>query len=250
MHSVLSWKAWLSVALAVCVSIIGVRWMAGGEILPSLQSGMSLTSLLVTVFVATPIWRLLWLVPYFQRRAPPLDGEWSGVVASNWSVVERLKEAAKQSGAPALDVDALATPLPDLVEVPVTVKIRTTFARIYLELESADDRYQISTLKAVELRPATDAGDAVLSYVFEGRVLNPKAGDVGCFDGAATLSLRAQSGRGGLAMVGPTWTNRSWNRGLNTAGILRAIQTRSDFWAPLTFGLARAKSVSAHQLGE
>lgn len=108
MHSVLGWKAWLTAALAICVAIIGARLLVGSEILPSLQSGMSLTSLLVTVFVATPIWRLLWLVPYFQRKAPQLDGEWSGVVASNWSVVERLKEAAKQAGAPALDVDDLA----------------------------------------------------------------------------------------------------------------------------------------------
>jgi hypothetical protein len=238
MHSVLGWKAWLTAALAICVAIIGARLLVGSEILPSLQSGMSLTSLLVTVFVATPIWRLLWLVPYFQRKAPQLDGEWSGVVASNWSVVERLKEAAKQAGAPALDVDDLARPLPDLVEVPVSVKIRTTFARIYLELESADDRYQISTVKAVELRPANEAGDAVLSYVFEGRVLNPKAGDVGCFDGAATLSLRSQAS-GGLAMAGPTWTNRAWSRGLNTAGVLRLTRIRADFWTPLTFGLIK-----------
>lgn len=102
-----------------------------------------------------------------------------------------------------------------------------------------DDRHgDISTLKAVELRPANEAGDAVLSYVFEGRVLNPKAGDVGCFDGAATLSLRSQAS-GGLAMAGPTWTNRAWSRGLNTAGVLRLTRIRADFWTPLTFGLIK-----------
>jgi len=238
MHSVIGWKAWLTAALVVCAAIVGLRLLAGAGIVQALQGGVSLTSLLVTGFVSTAAWRLLWLLPVFQRKAPPLDGQWSGVVSSNWSIVERLKEAAKQGGVAALDVDALASPLPDLLEVPVTARIRTTFASIHLELESADDRYQVSSLKVVELKPATDAGDAVLSYVFEGRVLSPVAGDVTTFDGAASLIVKKDV-QGQLCLSGPTWTNRAWSRGLNTAGVLRLKQIRSDFWKPLTFGLAK-----------
>jgi hypothetical protein len=238
MHSVIGWKAWLTAALVVCVGIIAVRLGTGAGIVQALQGGVSLTSLLVTGFVSTAAWRLLWLLPFFQRKAPPLDGEWSGAVSSNWSIVERLKDAAKQAGGAALDVDALASPLPELLEVPVTARIRTTFAGIHLELESADHRYQVSSLKVVELKPATEAGDAVLSYVFEGRVLSPVPGDVTTFDGAASLIVKKDA-HGHLCLSGPTWTNRAWSRGLNTAGVLRLKRIRSDFWEPLKFGLGK-----------
>lgn len=238
MHSVLGWKTWVWAALAVCAAIVAVRISLGVEPLQAAQNGLSWTLLAVTAFVFTPIWRLLWLLPWFQRKAPPLDGVWTGVVSSNRSVQEAMKDAAKQAGAPAIDVDSVGVALPALTQVNVTVTIRTSFVGITLELESAGDRYQTSSLRVVEMKPATDGPGASLHYIFEGRVLNPRPGDVDRFDGAASLTIHKDD-QGRLHMEGPTWTNRAWTRGLNTAGLIRMIRSKPDFWGPLTFGLVR-----------
>lgn len=225
-HSVLNWKIWLVATWACCVAIVGVRLLTGADLLPALQSGVSLTSLLVTVFVVTPLWRALWFVPWFKEKAPLLDGEWTGVVRSNWSIIEATKSAAKQAGAPSVDLDGLDAPRPALFEVPVRARIRCSFFALSLELESDGDRYQTSSLKSVQLKPTSEGSPATLRYIFEGRVLQPKAGDASCFDGAASLSIR-RNDRGVLFMEGPTWTNRAWERGLNTAGVIRLEKTTS-----------------------
>jgi hypothetical protein len=238
MHSVLGWRTWITAALAVCAAIVAVRISQGVEPLQAAQKGISWTSLAVAAFVLTPLWRLLWLFPWFQRKAPPLDGVWTGVVTSNRSIQEVVKEAAKQAGASAVDVDAVGIDLPALTEVKVTAVLRTSFVGITLELESAGDRYQTSSLKVVEMKPATDGSSASLHYIFEGRVLNPRPGDVSCFDGAASLTIRKDD-QGMLYMEGPTWTNRAWTRGLNTAGLIHITRSKPEFWAALTFGLVQ-----------
>lgn len=238
MHSVLGWKTWVWVALAICAAVVAVRISQDVEPLIAAQNGISWTLLAVTAFVFTPIWRLLWLLPWFQRKAPPLDGVWTGVVSSNRSIQEAMKDAAKQAGAPAIDVDSVSIDFPALTQVEVTATIRTSFVGITLELESAGDRYQTSSLKVVEMKPATDGPGASLHYIFEGRILNPRPGDVSCFDGAASLTIRKDK-QGVLRMEGPTWTNRAWTRGLNPAGLIRMTRSRPDFWGALTFGLVR-----------
>lgn len=237
MHSVFAWKYWLMAVLVICVAVIGVRILMHSDLLQALKEGITLASLIATIFVSSPLWRLLWLLPPVRRMAPPLDGEWSGVVRSNWSIIEATKEAAKQSGAPAIDVDALTYPLPDLKEVPVKATLRTSFFGVELRLETEGERYQISSLKAVEIKPATAAHPPTLSYVFEGRVLDPKPGDVPAFDGAAMLAIEKFDGH--LQLEGATWTNRAWRRGLNTAGLIRLERIKPNFWAPLTFGLVK-----------
>lgn len=238
MHSVLGWKTWVWVALVACAALVVLRVTQGAEPLQAAQNGISWTLLGVTVFVLTPVWRLLWLIPWFQRKAPPLDGVWTGFVSSNRSIHEAMKEAAKQTGAPAVDIDAFDANLPALTEVAVTATIRTSFTSIALELESSGDRYQTSSLKVVEMKSATDGPGASLHYIFEGRVLHPQPGDVACFDGAASLTIRLNE-EGVLCMEGPTWTNRAWTRGVNTAGVIRLSRTKPNFWGPLTFGFIR-----------
>jgi hypothetical protein len=237
-HSVLGWKTWLTAALALCAGLIVLQVFQGVQPLQAAQRGVSWSALAVTLFVTTPIWRLLWLIPFFQKRAPMLDGAWTGVVSSNWSIVEAIKDAAKQQGAPALDVDAAGAALPCLTQVEVIATIRTGFFTITMALESLAGRYQTSSLKVVELKPGTDGANPSLNYIFEGRVLQPRPGDVSCFDGAGVLSVRAEP-KVGLAMEGPTWTNRAWSRGLNTAGVFRVTRDARTFWPAVTFGLLK-----------
>lgn len=241
MHSVLGWKTWLLAALALCAALIAIQLALGVEAVQAVPKGVSWASLGVTIFVATPLWRFLWLVPWFCRRAPPLDGVWTGSVFSNWSIVEAMKEGAKQAGAPPIDVDSINVPVPNLTAVPVTATIRTSFFGINLELESLGDRYQTSSLKVVEMKPASDGPGASLHYIFEGRVLQPKPGDVTCFDGAASLTVLVDA-NGCYSLEGPTWTNRAWARGLNTAGLIRMTCTERRFWSAATFGLVKDRN--------
>lgn len=237
MHFVLAWRYWLLIALAICAAVVVLRMSSGVEPFQAAKDGASLTATIATVFVSTPAWRLLWLVPAVRRAAPPLDGEWTGVVRSNWTIMEAMKEGAKQSGAPAIDVDVMASQLPQLRAVPVRASIKSSFFSLELRLETEGDRYQVSSLKSVELKPAVGTTPATLSYVFEGEVLDPKPGDVPAFDGAATLCVEAVAGQ--TTLEGKTWTNRAWTRGLNTAGVIRLRRDKPDFWGPLTFGLVK-----------
>lgn len=243
MHSVLGWKTWLMAALTLCAGLIAAQLALGVSAGQAVLKGVSWTSLAATVFVASPLWRFLWLVPWFRRRAPPLDGVWTGEVLSNWSVVQALKDAAKQSGDPPVDVDAVYATLPPLATHSVTATIETSFFKISLELESQGTRYQTSTLKVAELKPAVDGQRATLHYIFEGRVLEPRPGDVTCFDGAASLSILVD-GKGGYALEGPTWNNRAWARGVNTAGVIRMKPVEQRFWRAATFGLLPSKTGS------
>jgi hypothetical protein len=237
MHSVLAWRYWLLIASAICAGIVVQRLSSGVEPLQAAKDGASLTATIATVFVSTPVWRLLWLLPVMRRIAPPLDGEWTGVVRSNWTIIEAMKEGAKQSGAAAIDVDAMPSQLPALREVPVRAFIKSSFFSLELRLETDVDKYQISSLKSVEFKPVVGTTPAMLSYVFVGEVLDPKPGDVPAFDGAATLCVETVAGQ--ATLEGKTWTNRAWTRGLNTAGVIRLRRDKPDFWAPLTFGLVK-----------
>lgn len=237
MHAVLAWRYWLLIALGICALIVVLRMSTGVAPWQAAKDGASLTATIATLFVSTSVWRLFWMIPGVARIAPPLDGEWTGVVRSNWPIIEAMKEGAKQSGAPAIDVDALASQIPALREVPVRAFIKSSFFGLELRLETDVDKYQVSSLKSVEFKPVVGTAPATLSYVFAGEVLDPKPGDVPLFDGAATLCVEIVDGQ--ATLEGKTWTNRAWTRGLNTAGTIRLRREKPDFWGAITFGLVK-----------
>jgi hypothetical protein len=228
MHSILPWKMWLSIVFSVFGAIVLINVWFGAQPFEAARTAGAWTTLLATIFV-TIGWKVLWLLPSIAAKIPAIDGEWTGVMRSNWSIVDALKTAAKQNGAPAVDVDDPNNERPALVEVPVHVTACTTFLGVSLVLETGDGGYQISRLKAAEVKPAADGAPATLAYVFEGRVQHPRPGDSSCFEGAGILSIRKGSD-GVLTMQGPGWTNRNWERGLNTAGLLHLNQSKGTFW--------------------
>jgi hypothetical protein len=219
---------WFSIAFSVlgCIALVNV-WL-GAQPFEAVRTAGAWTTLLATAFVAVG-WKALWLLPGVAAKIPAIDGQWTGVMRSNWSIVDALKTSAKQHGAPALDVDDPTIERPALVEVPVEVTACTTFLGVSLVLKTGESGYQISRLKAAEVKPAADGSPATLAYVFEGRVQHPRPGDSSCFEGAGILSIRRGTD-GVLTMQGPGWTNRNWERGLNTAGVLDLKQTESAFW--------------------
>lgn len=224
MHVVFPWRTWLTGALFICAGLgIAAHLLLGMDYVSSGRTAVGVASFLALVFTTTPVWRMLWWFRPVRDRLPLLDGDWSGEVTSNWTVISALRAAAKQAGDPPVDVDNLNQPLPALGAVKIEARIRATFFGIELALQSADSLYQQSRLRAVVLKPAKDGYPAVLDYLFEARVLEPVSGDSSCFDGAGSLTVKVEEQ--GIVLEGPTWTNRSWTRGLNTAGVIRMTRT-------------------------
>jgi len=82
-------------------------------------------------------------------------------------------------------------------------------------------------------------------------VLEPRPGDVTCFDGAASLFISvdgqdeyALEGQDEYALEGPTRNNRAWARGVNTASVIRMKRVEQRFWKAATFGLLPGKTRS------
>lgn len=221
MHVVLSWRTWLMMALFVSVAFAVVAHLVlGMDYVSSGRGAAGVTSFLALVFTSTPAWRLLWILPAIREKAPLLDGTWTGEIRSNWSIVTAIREAAKQAGADAIDLDRLDQRLPDLSITTVEATMKSSFFNVSMALKSGGGGYQNSRLSAVVYKPASDGHPPVLHYLFQAQVLEPKAGDVACFEGAGSLTVTTAQ-QGEILLDGSTWTNRSWARGLNTAGVVR-----------------------------
>ena len=238
MNAIWPWQRWLYLAASIC----GLAALAAFLLDPShvwsakhvwsaIRTGVSVGMTICGVFVATPAWRLLWILPGMRRKLPLLDGRWRGVQSSNWPVIEAMKNDAQAPRA-GIDVDNAGETLPDLLDTQLQVEIRTTFFSIRMDLLSVVTNYQNSVLKAAVLTPETEIARGRLTYVFEGRVPKPKSTDVERFDGAAELEIYVADA-GELELKGKVWTNRTWPKGLNTAGVIELKRVQS--WAIPSF---------------
>lgn len=242
MHAVVPWRTWLWLALVACAAATIAAFAYNPDILGAMRTGIAVGSGLSLLFVSTPLWRLIWLLPPIREKLPILDGVWTGVQHSNWPLIEAMKVGSK-AAKKGLDVDDGAA-LPALLATAVLVEIRSTFFSIRMDLVSSVTKYQTSELKAAVLTPATEKARGRLTYVFQGRVLQPVGSDTDRFDGAADLEIH-HGQNGALSMTGFVWTNRLWRRGLNTAGSIELKRTES--W--VLPGLLRGR-VSGHGSSE
>ncbi|MDO9335661.1 MAG: hypothetical protein Q7T61_04620 [Caulobacter sp.] len=226
MHAVFGWRIWLTAVLVVFGVGVALAMSTGRTPVAAAQLALSVTSTSALVFVATPIWRLVWLLPGIGTKLPLLDGRWVGLQRSNWPIIDALKEGAKSKDV-GIDVDNAASLLPALLDTEVEAEISCSFFAVKMHLESMT-KYQNSVVKVSRLLPADDQQRARFFYVFEGRVPVPRSTDVDKYDGAAGLEvIPGKSGK--LVLSGPVWTNRNWAKGLNTAGCieLRRVEDAS-----------------------
>jgi hypothetical protein len=133
---------------------------------------------------------------------PDLAGEWVGELRSNWPRI--AARSAENVG----DISLLPR--------PAHAKITTNLFTLCMEL-ATDDRYSTSRTFTSGLSKDPTTGEVAVSYLYENTTLDPKSTDVSIHQGAAKLTLRREGDD--LVLEGPYWTNRGWNRGLNTAGI-------------------------------
>jgi len=200
--------AWLVSALAFVVAAVtllmevptGFGWakLALSAISTSVFIGMLFVAVLANGRAFPWCCRLRWA----RGLVPDLAGEWVGELQSNWPRI---------SAREAENVGDIA-----LLPRPAKAKFTANLFTVCMELVT-DDRYSKSRTFATSLTKDPTTGNILLSYLYENETLDPKSSDVSIHQGAAKLALRREGNE--LILEGPYWTNRAWNKGLNTAGI-------------------------------
>ncbi|MCC5865932.1 MAG: hypothetical protein JJU31_12480 [Wenzhouxiangella sp.] len=175
------------------------------------------------LFIIVPGWRLLWKLPALgpwlsDKIFPDLNGEWIVTIQSNWPIVECLKLAAASNET---TFDPINDKLPDLLEATFAVKIRQSWFRTDVEfLPNEKTPLLKSDSIAVEFLKAEN-GKKSVAWVYEqvnkqDNAQRLEVTDQARFYGSAVLDVSEDA----LQLQGQYWQNRSWNRGLNAAGLI------------------------------
>ena len=166
----------------------------------SIGTGVTLGALLLFGVGSTGLFPRLCRMRPLNGRLPDLDGMWQGALVSNWPLV-----SARMQEAPAG---------PAAQPVPATLRVKARLLTVHLSLET-DNRYSDS--ETVLVGVSKSGGDVpCLAYLYLNRTPSPLPTDTGTHHGAARLELRNEDGVPTLR--GTYWTDRNWEKGLNTAG--------------------------------
>lgn len=142
-------------------------------------------------------WLLFWHIPGLKnilnkKVCPNLNGQWQGKIYSTHK---------DESGNQKIKV--------------VNMNIKADFLGFDIFFDSAD-KYQESSVVQSEIYKDERNGKFSISYIFESIVPHPEPTDDSKFDGAAKLMISFEKDE--IILKGTYWTNRAWQRGLQTAG--------------------------------
>lgn len=151
-------------------------------------------------------WLVFWKSPILgdvlhKAVCPNLNGKWLGEVHSNYPN-ESGNNTVKE----------------------VELAIKADLFGFRLALRSLDG-YQESKVIQSELYRDPRTGAFYLSYIFEASVPVPEETDDRLFEGAAKLEIIISDAD--TVLKGTYWTNRAWQRGMNTAGLITMKRGKS-----------------------
>lgn len=205
-----TWFTSLSGAIAIVTMLAGLLFgkpMPGGTaglawwFWTALGTGTTLGGLILFGLGSSALFPWLCRCRPLCGVFPDLDGTWNGTLTSNWPLVSAHLPRAPLDG--------------PLQPVAATLHIKARLLSIHLTLET-ETRYSDSETVLVGI--AKSGGETPsLTYVYRSRVPGPLPTDTGSHHGAARLELRHEDGAPTLR--GNYWTDRNWERGLNTAGL-------------------------------
>ena len=228
MISAFNWLAVLKIVLGLGLAIFAALIVADWPetLLKRANLAITLTIGLLVVFGSNwGLWRRAWnAFPRLNRWVyPDLNGTWRGSLSSNWQVIERMAKAAKGE-IPAFDPFA-PSELFNRQSVPMTLRIRAGWFRIHVRMET-DNRYSNSRTLSVMPERGRDGDPHAISYIFENSTPDAVATDSAHHRGAARLEIALDGGE--PILEGVVWTDRNWQKGLNTAGLLRVERISRD----------------------
>ena len=183
--------------------------------------GLSTTIVILIVLALGngPVFRFFWRFGWVQDIFfPYIHGDWRGTIASNWAIIEQLREYAQnpKKGANLSHFTLDHTPA---TQKDVVVKIDASFFKLEAQMSSKDD-YMESVTIIIKPQRRREGEKAKLYYFFDARVPMPKATDSAHHFGAAALNVTLLK-EGKVLMEGHYWTDRDWHKGINTAGRIR-----------------------------
>lgn len=182
-------------------------------------------SLLASLFLIKPVWRLLWRLPVIGRMLgswifPDLNGDWDIEIKSNWPIIDALRQAAKDAARPRVDV-AQGLPSLSTVRLKGTIKQGWFGASLVISPSEATP-LRVSRTVSFDLVRATEEHSKRVAWIFRQENREVAATDEDNFLGSALLEVEA-----GDRLAGKYWNNRSWRAGLNAAGEIDMRKRRS-----------------------
>lgn len=210
MYQVMGWKA-LAWITAVLTFLVFGGWCFISKPVDAWDYiSIGLRSITVVITLLALLGETLPVVPWIASRKwvqkllpntlPHLHGEWRAKLTSNWPTI------ATAHGLPAgINGPTLAN---------VSIKVRLFTLRVEL---TSDSKYSESKTKAVRILRNLEDGDISLHYIYWNDTPEAKETDSSNHQGAASLKLK-RSNESQPFLDGHYWTNRNWEKGLNTAG--------------------------------
>jgi len=162
------------------------------------------------------LWRFF---PLLNHLAPNLNGRYRLSTSSNWALKKAMSEGDSAAKADLIEKGGLDRVVP--YEGVLRIQHGLFTLRICYEPADSSASRSESTVLCSALRQNADSGDFELFYVFRARVPQPLSTDEQAYFGAAELIVKCDKNRV-RQLRGSYWTNRSWRKGLNTAGIALA----------------------------
>jgi hypothetical protein len=151
----------------------------------------------------TPVFPWACRLPLIRHILPDISGRWVGGTESNWPQISARIKADNQAAPPETQI------------TPVSVTIKARLLSVGMTLES-DTRYSNSETIAVSVLKHGAKDGVRLAYIYENYTPHPEPTDSGHHYGAACVDLFVRNGH--QSLEGNYWTNRNWEKGLNTAG--------------------------------
>ncbi|MBN8293434.1 hypothetical protein JI664_15785 [Rhodobacter sp. NTK016B] len=235
-------KFWVTIAVYLALGLLplleaGILWISAKApaLAPLVADALttrllaSLVSGLLALFLVAQGWRIVWKLPYVGHKLSEalfydLNGTWTASLQSNYSVVEKMKDAANSTEIRFDVFDDSA--LPGLLERNFEVRIKQTWFRTDVEfLPNKIDPLLESKTICVEFFKAEN-GTKSMAWIFEAKNKRENGvrlavTDEHTYQGAANLKLSDD----GNELSGEFWQNRSWHRGLNAAGSIKLSRT-------------------------
>lgn len=207
MYQVLGFQRCLTSLLFLCLFVFaGLAFYFPpselGDYWSLVKLSVTITTVILFVLGQTPLFPWICQLPWVRSYFPPIDGKWQVALQSNWNVLQQLVGEAKG--------EALFSK-----EGKVTITSRLFSVRMTFQ---SNDKYSKSTTTIVGVRRDPEYGTIELNYCYHNVTRNPEATDSGCHYGAARVEVHDENGL--VSLEGEYWTNRNWNKGLNTAGLI------------------------------
>lgn len=228
-------SAWITIAAIVALLLSStielvltlVGMFAGSELKAVLQPtprAIALFTLgLIALLLIRPTRKLIWKTPYVgqllrEHFFEDIDGDWTVTIESNWPTIDAMRQANCDEDIERFNPSNSARPQPKISEFPARIRVGWDRAEAIFYSNELDPLKTSRTI-SFELMRKCATRPATVFWGFQQFNTEVDETDEDSFLGAAMLEVISSQ-----ELVGTYWNNRSWRKGLNTAG--RITMTR------------------------